>query len=255
MRTVADAVDLGERAYGINIVRLALGGRRELLADLREFGPYWSGNRGPTVGERLKHWRRRASTFAFRSVLRLPFDWPATRTTMERGYDRFVEALRMPPGAERDRRFASLSPDDDWGESDIPSWGTLARMVLGTRRTRGRTLGEFVMRQFNNSDATLAAAERISILFDLHRLALAAAVYRMERGELPASLDQLAGPKRDVYSGEDYRFRVEGERLRLWSVGRDGVDDGGRALVNGPPGDDIRLEIDFRPLRDRQDTT
>lgn len=52
--------------------------------------------------------------------------------------------------------------------------------------------------------------------------------YRLRTGKLPASLDELDGNYPDPFSGEQLKYRKEGKGFRIWSIGPNRVDDGGK---------------------------
>jgi hypothetical protein len=67
---------------------------------------------------------------------------------------------------------------------------------------------------------------------DQFNIALALNLYRQEHGEYPRTLEPLAGTvdwpiPDDIFSGEPFGYRREGEGYVLWSVGPDLDDDGG----------------------------
>jgi len=75
---------------------------------------------------------------------------------------------------------------------------------------------------------------RVEARLSVMRLACAVEVYRIRRGRLPASLEELAPdilPKlpRDPFTGRGYIYRVKpgGADYLIYSVGSDGEDDGG----------------------------
>lgn len=78
------------------------------------------------------------------------------------------------------------------------------------------------------------------------QLAAAASLYRAQRGSFPATLEDLAAvlpdPPRDPFTGTPYRYRREGEGFVIYSVGRNGVDDGG---ATEPP----EVDMVFRSRR------
>jgi len=65
---------------------------------------------------------------------------------------------------------------------------------------------------------------------------------RYQHGRYPAALPDLPSPPAplslDPFSGQPYHYRLEGDGFRLWSVGENGVDDGGSDEVpkTGPGG-------------------
>jgi hypothetical protein len=70
-------------------------------------------------------------------------------------------------------------------------------------------------------------------------VALAVRAYRLEKGSYPDSLSQLtpdyikAIPPDGFGAGEALRYKKEGANYRLWSIGPDKKDDGGKPADNG----------------------
>lgn len=80
--------------------------------------------------------------------------------------------------------------------------------------------------------ATLQTYDRMAVHADLLRVAVALREYKVAHGAYPESLDAIAatypGPLPvDPFSGGPLHYRVEGDGFVLYSVDRDGVDDGG----------------------------
>ncbi|MFW6155752.1 MAG: hypothetical protein ACOC7J_00420 [Armatimonadota bacterium] len=76
-----------------------------------------------------------------------------------------------------------------------------------------------------NRDAAIARRDQFQI-------ALALNLYRQEHEEYPRTLEPLAGTvdwpiPEDIFSGEPFGYRREGDGYLLWSVGPDLDDDGG----------------------------
>ena len=77
------------------------------------------------------------------------------------------------------------------------------------------------------------------------RVAFALAAYRAENGSYPATLADLA-PKYlteiplDIFSDGDFQYEATDDGYRLWSVGPNGVDDGG----DGPDVEDYEGDGD-----------
>ena len=67
---------------------------------------------------------------------------------------------------------------------------------------------------------------------DQFQIALALNLHREEHGKYPRALEQLAGVvdwpiPQDIFSGEPFGYRRDGDGYVLWSVGPDLHDDGG----------------------------
>ena len=85
--------------------------------------------------------------------------------------------------------------------------------------------------------ATMARAR-----LDLARLAILASEYREDRGHYPERLEDLLGKELaavpvDPFSGGPYRYVRRGGIRLIYSIGRNGVDDGGKPGELLPDGD------------------
>lgn len=77
---------------------------------------------------------------------------------------------------------------------------------------------------------------------DVGRMAIAAELYRRKHGRWPGSLDDLVpdfAPQvpTDPFSGLPIRLTISDDGCRIYSVGSDGIDHGGRVEEPGSPGD------------------
>lgn len=66
------------------------------------------------------------------------------------------------------------------------------------------------------------------------QLAYAVELFRMREGRLPSSLDEVAADDPDIrvdpFSGTYFGYQTDGNGARIYSVGENGVDDGGQHL-------------------------
>lgn len=81
-------------------------------------------------------------------------------------------------------------------------------------------------------------------------MALAVERYRLAHGHWPDSLDQLvpmllSGIPKDPFDGKAIRYRRLGDGVAIYSVGPDGIDDGGKADPSNPikPGTDLVFRL------------
>jgi hypothetical protein len=82
---------------------------------------------------------------------------------------------------------------------------------------------------------------------DLLRLHYAIRAFQLAEGRLPKSLDELAGRElkaipQDPYNGRDFIYQPGKDRYILYSVGPNGVDDGGFVNDKDPQLGDLVLE-------------
>jgi hypothetical protein len=91
----------------------------------------------------------------------------------------------------------------------------------------------------------------VSMRFDLTKLGFALVAYRSDHDSYPAKLAELA-PKyvaeipKDVFNDLELHYKLDGEGYVIYSVGPNGVDDGGKGMddaKNGESWDDIALAV------------
>ena len=100
--------------------------------------------------------------------------------------------------------------------------------------------------------ATFRASGRSAFLTDACAVATAVEQYELDHGELPATLDLLT-PRYlseipiDVFDGQVIRYRKTAAGYLLYSVGADGVDDGGKMTGSTSYEPDMVFEVP-RPI-------
>lgn len=76
------------------------------------------------------------------------------------------------------------------------------------------------------------------MMFELTRLTFALAAYRVDHGAYPLHLADLK-PKyvpeipKDIFNDAEPHYRQDGNGFLLYSVGKNGKDDGGKGFENG----------------------
>jgi hypothetical protein len=96
----------------------------------------------------------------------------------------------------------------------------------------------------------------VASLADAARALLGVELYRREHGRLPASIAEIAPYLRgrdlhDPFDGASLRYGVESGVARLWSVGPDGIDDGGAPIEFSEWTVDERFPVNVHMLRTR----
>ncbi len=107
------------------------------------------------------------------------------------------------------------------------------------------SLPELLVRMSLYFDRLLPAQAEYKALLDTSRLGLALEIYRIEHGDYPDTLADLVPEiipelPLDPLTGDDYIYRQEDEGFVVYSVGRNGTDDGG---LHSPPDKDIVWRI------------
>ena len=113
------------------------------------------------------------------------------------------------------------------------------------RRQIGKTLIATLMPAIGSAcEAETRARTRDA----LGQLGLALTAYRADHSAYPESLNVLA-PRyiaqvpRDLVNEQPLHYKRQGDGILLYSVGTNGVDEGGRSFDSQPPGDDLVLKI------------
>jgi len=166
----------------------------------------------------------------FFNVTKLAADWNIALRQGNELYDRMAATARMPSSRARDEAIARIIADierfGDDAERRIPSIAVL------NPQARGEVFAALTIALLVPAfDATLTAQDRVNTKLRLTRLAAALAVYRAEHGTYPAALDDLApGVLQkipvDVHNGQ-FSYRQNGNGYLLYSVGKNGADEGG----------------------------
>jgi hypothetical protein len=178
-------------------------------------------------------------------------DWDAILRMGNAWYDRMVEAARKPTYAERTEAFNKIDAEIRKISQDVKSLNNVGSSLMA-----GEAMHTILSKKFGNIlvslltpalGAVIHAEERGYVYSDMSQIALALGAYRSDHGNYPDRLADLA-PKylaevpKDGFSGADFVYHREGNGYLLYSVGRNGKDDGGKSQQNDPPdeeGDDF----------------
>lgn len=232
MPAVADKIDVGERF-------MMLDGMMSMAC------------RGPQFLERVAADRPGSSTpvAEFRDRLfthNIDYD-PAFRNANVM-YDRIVAAGRLPTRPDRVREFKAIE-----AEMRQRKWRAVAgwpvRTMVLSRASRGEMIGDILLGLVLPAFSKIVdAADRLEQTQANLHIALALAAYRADQKAYPARLEELV-PKylpavpADLFSGKPLVYAVEDDGYLLYSVGVNGVDEGGRWRDDNPPGDDLRIRM------------
>jgi hypothetical protein len=122
-------------------------------------------------------------------------------------------------------------------------------VIAALRKDLGGQIGKLLtMMLFPASEAAFEAENRYRAREALEQVGFALAAYRAEHGAYPDSLTTLP-PKytsrlpSDPYLDQPLYYRRRGTGFLVYSVGANGIDEGGRTFNSQPPGDDLVLEI------------
>jgi hypothetical protein len=177
-------------------------------------------------------------------------DWDPGLRYGNEWIDRLVAALR-----EKDRvtRWAKIKDvDHEWRMESarfaVFDWKR-EQLLRATSTIRGSRVGQFIYRFARpNAIKVSESTDKSNQIFDNTLIAFALAWYQREHGRYPKHLSELA-PKYlpqaplDIFTGKALIYQPGTNGYLFYSVGINGVDDGGRNSEDDPPGDDLRVRV------------
>lgn len=219
-RPMIETIDNGERLVMLSVVcHIAL--YPENIDQLSNGGP-----------------RQSPSMLTKAGVLLINWDVPLKKTNAH--FDELAAAARA---GTRDERQEKLDAIDNGLRQKAAEIGDPRRMLSRALWGRSETMGDVLLSLLAPAiSAAFSAEEQATMRFELSRLGFALAAYKADQGEYPPALDALA-PRyvatvpQDVFSGKPLVYRRADDRkgFVLYSVGRNGMDDGGRDGRRGDP--------------------
>jgi hypothetical protein len=166
--------------------------------------------------------------------------------------DRYFAAAELADPADRAAIFTALD-----GEAQSIGDGAAknARLFnfLISQQAASERMGEiFVGLLYSRFTAVGMIEEGQRAYRPLTSVGLALAHYKAERRSFPDRLqdlvpDYVASVPIDPHSEKPFRYRKTEEGYRLYSVGINGKDDGGKTYNNDDRSDDLLIEVPWKP--------
>jgi len=164
---------------------------------------------------------------------RATLDWDQMLRMGNSWYDRIVVAGRKPARADRIAEFVRIENDLNEELKRRRSLRAIVATILFDERSE--QIGYILISGFLPATrATVNAQNRGEMQADLIRLGFGLAAYRADHGNFPQKLGELipqyiAKVPVDVFANDGpLHYALEGKGYLLYSVGPNGVDDGGR---------------------------
>jgi hypothetical protein len=219
MPPIADKIDKAERYMYLDSVSAVAGGR----TSLEELAA------GPSEDSALGKVMKAASGILI--------DWDAVLKIGNTWYDRLVASAREANPAQRKAALDSLQSDLKKKQEELTDAKGLALSLLegqSPRQAVSQGMGcVFVTLLLPAVTAVVEAEERDHSMARLDEAAFVLAAYRARHGGFPESLADLGDEEAgrlptDLFSGEPFRYKREGEGFLIYSLGPNGRDDGGK---------------------------
>lgn len=170
------------------------------------------------------------------SLVSSAIDWDIPLRMGNSWYDRLVAARRQPMGAERVKSLAKFNEGIAKLNKSAKDTKSIGLSLLGNpRKAISKWMGEILVTLFLPAvAATQNADDRMSMQWDLTKLAFALAAYHADHGSYPTKLADLV-PKyvtelpKDIFNNDnELHYTRETDGYLLYSFGSNGKDDGGK---------------------------
>jgi len=187
------------------------------------------------------------TAFSHRSAI----NWDDALVFGNEQFDKAVAAARQPTAPARKKALEQLDQElrNMTLELRDPEKLAVSFVAAVARRDLGRLMGKLLTVMLVPAfEAAFESENRAHTREALGQLGFALAAYHADHGTYPDGLNALA-PKylskvpNDLYTEQPLHYRRQGAGFLLYSVGANGVDDGGRTFDSQPQGDDIVLRI------------
>lgn len=235
IQPMADKMDYGERFMGLDtVVTLARNADQHgLFKILRMIGDLSDVSKPDSPYVLVA---ARKDEKDIKATGRLAIDWNATLLLMNGWYDRLVKSAREPDFKRRRALFESIETDIKAMAAETrDTQKMLQNMSLkGTPKAVGEAIGKVLIALLLPAvDAARGAEDMATARADVIRLAFAVRNYTLDEKSLPKSPADLTPQylkaiPQDTCSGDALKYIVNDDEIRIYSVGRNGVDDNGR---------------------------
>ena len=183
------------------------------------------------------------------SVARLKnLDWTKVTRVFNERFDNWLLAMKETDPNVRRSRIESLSPELDWETRGNP----VLRAIESAKDAQAisKLIGEayFGMAVANRSRILLSHQSQLHVI----KTALAAAIYRDQKGQYPKDAmqlrDLLTKPAIDPLDGNPIRMIVRDEKLIVYSIGLDLADQTReKPAKDGTHNDDFTVQLSVTP--------
>jgi hypothetical protein len=178
-------------------------------------------------------------------------DWDRVLRNGNSWYDRLADAVRKPTHKERIDAIAKVAAEFD--ELKTTHKKKYAHDLLRSPReaTSDLVCNIFLLVVFPPTTIAEDPWARSEMRLELITLGFAMAAYRADHGSYPSKLAELS-PKyitaipKDLFADGELHYKLNADGYVIYSVGPNGVDDGGKGMdeaKNGESWDDIALRI------------
>lgn len=172
-------------------------------------------------------------------------DWSLVMQFTNKRFDEAAEGLRSDTFKTQQEHLASLNAEVQATVSQTTSQTLIATALMGSHSRSSELAADLFFALTSPALEYFCIAEcQANARFRLVRIALMLAAYRTDHDNYPDALDDLTPDDfgnipLDPFTDAPFRYKRTASGYRLYSVGGNMTDDGGRSLYSDPRGDDI----------------
>ena len=179
-------------------------------------------------------------------------NWDPALESVGKWYDRLAAICGEKDRVQRSRDFEVFAKELRAMKDEAAKGGGIPELLLAGKSTDkelGKKVGEILLGSMMPAVNRIAdAADRCEQNQINFPIAFALARYRLDRGSYPKELAELA-PKYlkevpgDLFSRKPLVYHITDKGYQFYSVGPNGIDEGGRGSQDLPRGDDIGVNM------------
>jgi RNA polymerase sigma factor (sigma-70 family) len=167
-------------------------------------------------------------------------------------YDRMAAAYRLADRSAREKEFQRIEDDVKRLEQES---GSIMDLIEDLRQKKGtkaewskRLTGCLIGFYLQDLEHVRIPADRAEQTSRNQQLAFALVAYHAVRGSYPKDLKELAPEylawiPDDIFCAKELHYQASKDEFLLYSVGVNGIDEGGRTAKDTPAGDDLAVRI------------
>lgn len=182
-------------------------------------------------------------------LIGLSVDWTVAMQTLNRQYDEMAAMSKNTDPRSSDRGLMAIDAQLRVQKAESASFKGVVSNVLGGNKGRGKNMGNTLGQLLVPAVVQVFEAEN---RVRMRRLTLitgfAILEYRAANGTCPASLKDLVPEylpvePQDVYTGETLKYTTDGTNFKVYAIGKNRQDDGGKTFSSAGTWDDVGFHM------------
>ncbi|HET6422832.1 MAG TPA: hypothetical protein VFG20_04060, partial [Planctomycetaceae bacterium] len=185
----------------------------------------------------------------FETMVGLSVDWTVAMQTLNRQYDELVAIAQKADARTRDQGLQALDLQLKANKAETTSFKSVVSSVIGGNKGRGKNMGNILGQLLVPAVVQVFEADnRVKMRRLTNITGFAILEYRAVNGTTPAKLqdlvpDYLPSTPQDVYNGEPLKYSTDGTNFKVYAIGRNRIDDGGKTFTANQTWDDVGFAI------------